>query len=398
MRPFRVGTIRGIELRVDPSWIFVFLILTWSLGATFGTWHPQWGFGTSLTLGAVASLCFFASVVLHELAHCVAAKAFGIEVRDITLHLFGGLASIEGSPASPRQELAIAIVGPAVSFLVAFGAALVGTVVHAATSGQGMPALGGYAELGPVSTILLWLATANFVVAVFNLLPGLPLDGGRVLRARLWSATGDPRVATRGAAVSGQVIGYGLILAGIVMILGARLPLLGQGLGAGAWTAFVGWFLKGASRESLRVALLEETLDGVHVRDLMRTRGPWVTDRMTVADLVRDVFVRGEDAVPVFEGSTFVGLVRLADVLRIGEDRRALTLTRDAMTKRAELATTTPDEPAILALRKMSGGSEIVVLGRDGVTLAGMLLSADVARWVELHRAAREKPRRSILV
>lgn len=398
MLPFRVGKIRGIELRVDPSWIFVFLVLTWSLGATFGTWHPQWGFGTSLTLGAVASLCFFASVVLHELAHCVAAKGFGIRVRDITLHLFGGLASIEGAPATPRQELVIAIVGPAVSFAVAIASALVGSVVHAATSGQGMPGLGGYSELGPVPTILLWLAAANFVVALFNLLPGLPLDGGRVLRALLWSATGDQRVATRGAAISGQVIGYGLIVAGITMVLGARLPLLGQGLGAGAWTAFVGWFLKGASREALRVALLEETLDNVFVRDLMRPNGAWVTDRMTVADLVRDVFARGDDAVPVFEGSSFVGVVRLGDVLRIPEDQRSRVLTREAMTKRAELATTTPDETAVSALRKMNGGSEIPVIGRDGATLAGMMFSADVARWVELHRAARERPRRSILV
>lgn len=398
MRPFRVGTISGIELRVDPSWIFIFLILTWSLGATFGTWHPQWGFGTSLTLGAVAALCFFASVVLHELAHCVAAKAFGIRVRDITLHLFGGLASIEGAPASPKQELTIAVVGPAVSFLVAFWAALAGMIAHAATSGQAMPGLGAYAELGPVPTILLWLATANFVVGVFNLLPGLPLDGGRILRAAIWSATGDPRAATRGAAFSGQVIGYGLIFAGIAMVLGARLPVLGQGFAAGAWTAFVGWFLRGASRESLRVALLEETLDNVSVRELMRPNGPWVTAQMTVTDLVRGVFVRGDEAVPVFDGPTFIGLVRIDALSRIRETDRARTLARDVMAKRGELPATSPDELAIAALRKMGTASEIVVLAPDGVTLAGMLLSSDVARWVELHRASGAKPRRSILV
>jgi len=385
-----VGKVGGIELRIDASWVLIFLLLTWSLGAMFGSWHPQWGFGQSLALGGAAALLFFASVLLHEVAHCLVAIAYGIPVRDITLHLFGGLASIEEDPPSPKAEFWMAIVGPAVSLAVAFVASTAGTALFMVHSGNGVSfgSADMYGQFGPLTTLLFWLGTANFVVALFNLLPGLPLDGGRVLRATLWAVTGNVRSATRWAAMAGQLIGWLLVFAGILMAFGSHVPLLGRGFGAGLWTALIGWFLRGAAAQTFQQAILQDILEGVRASSLMRRDGPWISSDLTVKDVVDDVFLRRDDgAYPVFDHSgAFVGLLTLDDVRKVPEAARLTTPVGAAMTPLERLPTASPDMPVFDALRKMrrAGLAELPV--HDGRRLVGMLFDTDIGRWIELHQ------------
>ncbi|NUP04807.1 MAG: site-2 protease family protein [Polyangiaceae bacterium] len=399
MHAFRLGRIGGIELRVDPSWILIFLLLTWSLGAMFGSWHPQWGMSLSLALGGIAALSFFASVLLHEVAHCLVALAYGIPVRDITLHLFGGLASIERDPPSAKAEFWMAIAGPAVSFAIAFIASVAGTSLFmvSADGDATLKHLEVYRQFGPFTTLLLWLGTANLIVGLFNLLPGLPLDGGRVLRAGLWAITGNVRRATRWAALSGQLIGWVLVFAGILMVFGTQVPLLGRGFGPGLWTALIGWFLRGAAVQSFSSAVLQDLLEGVHARDLMRRNGPWVRADLPVVSLVNDAFLRREErSYPVFEGDRFVGVVSIEDVRDVPVAERDTMLVGQIMTARERVSAVAPDTPLYEALRAMrqAEGNEVPVI--EGEQLVGVLHDADVGRWLELHaetRAGAARPR-----
>lgn len=396
MAAFRLGKVGGIELRIDASWILIFVLLTWSLGAMFGSWHPDWGLAGSFALGAVASLTFFASVLMHEVAHCLVARAYGIPVRDITLHLFGGLASIERDPPSPKAEFWMAIAGPAVSFAVAIVSTIAGTSLYS----MGAPATGDmtnpeiFRQFGPATTLLLWLGTANLIVGLFNLLPGLPLDGGRVLRAGLWAITGNMRTATRWAALGGQMIGWMLVFSGILMIFGGHVPILGSGLGPGLWTALIGWFLRGAAVQSFTSAVLQDVLSGVHARDVMRTTGPWVNADTTVRTLADEAFVRSEDrAYPVFDGDHFAGVVTVAAVRKVPVSERDTLIAKDVMTSRERLTVVGSDEALFEALRAMRRAETNVIPIVDGGRLVGMLHDSDVGRWLELHADTRGRVR-----
>lgn len=388
MHAFRIGRIGGIELRVDPSWLIIFLLLTWSLGTMFGSWHPQWGLTLSVMLGALAALLFFASVLLHEISHCVVALAYGIPVRDITLHLFGGLANIEEEPPSPKAEFWMAIVGPATSFLIAFAASTAGTMLFMLDAGGDVSvrALESYRQFGPATTLLLWLGTANLIVALFNMLPGLPLDGGRVLRATLWAATGNVRKATRWSAIIGQLIGWLLVFSGILMAFGTKIPLLGQGFGPGVWTALIGWFLRGAAVQAFQSAVLQDLLEGARAGDVMRRRGAWIHASATLRSVIDDVFLGREDqAVPVFDGPTLVGMLSVDDVRRVSSETRDRALVRSAMTPLEKVTAGSATMPLFEALRiiQKKGGAPLPLV--DAGRLVGMLHESDIARWIDLH-------------
>jgi Zn-dependent protease len=387
---FRVARIRGVDLRIDPSWAVIFALLTWGLATSFASIHPSWSTGLTLLVGALAALSFFASVLIHELAHTVMASAWGIPVHDITLHLFGGLSTIERDPPTPKAELWIAIVGPIASVCVglfALGAAALLLSTNTVTADAPLDIV---RNMGPTTSVLFWLAGANFMVAGFNMLPGLPLDGGRVLRAAIWSATGDLQRATRAAAIAGQVVGWALIALGLFMAMGGAIPLLGTGLLGGLWMALIGWVVRTAAAQSFRGALLEDMLAGIRSMDLMRTDGPWVAAGLPVKDLVDRMLMRDEGrAFPVFEGKSMVGLVSWTDVRRVGADEREATVVREIMTPRDRLLTTAADEPIIEALKKLRRAdvAQLPVVSPDG-ELAGVLFERDVARWIELYAGA----------
>jgi Zn-dependent protease len=267
----RIGRIFGINIYVDWSWIFIFVLVLWDLAAgVFPELHPDWGpalvWGTAL----VASLLFFASVLAHELSHSVVAKANGIPVRDIRLFLFGGVSNIQREPSSPGVEFVMAIVGPLTSiglgviFLFLSGAMAAGLDVVA---GNPLRAL---AQLDPFSTLLLWLGPINIILGIFNLIPGFPLDGGRVLRSIIWAANRNLRQATQWASWVGQLVAWAFILAGISMIFGLSIPFLGSGFIDGLWLAFIGWFLNNAAIQSYRQVVVEDVLEGVTIAQVMR--------------------------------------------------------------------------------------------------------------------------------
>jgi Zn-dependent protease len=250
MHSFRIGKLAGIDIRVERSWIFIFVLMTWNLSSVFSAWHPDWPFFETIGIALSASLLFFACIVLHELAHSLVARRYGLRVRSITLLLFGGVSNLEEEPQSARVEFFMALAGPVTSLLLgaAFLAlALASTAVSLSDTGT---AWSGLAQLGPLVTLLAWLGPLNLGLGAFNLIPAFPLDGGRVLRSILWGLSGDLARSTRRVAALGQIFGGLLIATGLAITFGVHVPFLGSGVTSGLWLAFIGWFLHSAASRS----------------------------------------------------------------------------------------------------------------------------------------------------
>lgn len=388
---FRIGRLYGINIRVDWSWLIIVLLITWNLNMVFGQVHPDWGPGMRWGLALVAALLFFASVLAHELAHSVVARAQGIPVRNITLFLFGGVANIQREPTSPKNEFLMAAAGPFTSFII--GMVLLLVTAGSVTAGGGVSNPGQLIiNLSPASTILLWLGSINIILAVFNLIPGFPLDGGRVLRSILWAVTNNLRQATRWAAYVGQGIAWIMIVAGIAMAFGMRIPLLGTGLINGIWLAFIGWFLNGASAQSYQQVAIQDVLEGVPVSRLMRRNPPTVEPNCAVADLVHTHLMDSDDqAFPVIEDGHLVGIVTLDDVRRAPRNEWEKTYVRDLMTPRSRLVTVSPDEDASVAMEKLIQRDirQIPVVGAANgmgdAELQGLLRRRDIMRWLQMN-------------
>jgi Zn-dependent protease/CBS domain-containing protein len=384
---FSVGRIFGIRITIDWSWIFIVVLVIWNVGTAVGDLHPFWSLATTWGVAVVAALLFFASVLAHELAHSLVARAQGLPVRTITLFLFGGVSNIQREPRSPGAEFLMAIVGPITSivlgviFLV-LGGISAGTLVQEVT-----PSMTGLAPLSPLATILLWLGQINILLGLFNLIPGFPLDGGRVLRSILWAATHNLRTATRWASWVGQAIGWLMIIAGLAMIFGARIPFLGTGFLGGLWLAFIGWFLTTAALQSYRQVVIHDILEGVPVARLMRTTMPTVPATISIGDLVHEYVMRTDErAFPVLQdGDHLIGLVCLDDVRKVPRRDWDTTRVQDIMTPMDQVAVVTPDEEAGEAFTVLTGRDvNQVPVVQDG-HLVGMLRRRDVLRWLQLH-------------
>ena len=389
-----LGRLFGIELKVDPSWLFVFALVVWSLTSVFAAWHPLWATRTSLAVALVAAVAFFSSIVVHELAHALVARLYGVSVRDITLHMFGGVSNLEREPPTAGAELLIAIVGPIASVtlgvaMLALAALVTGGAFNPSAPGADAAAM--MARLSPAATLLVWLGPVNLVVGLFNLIPGFPLDGGRILRAVLWKSTGNLRQATRWSTSVGRLVGLAFIVIGGAMALGLRVPFFGTGLGSGLWLALIGMFLRGAATQHQAGADFAAALEGVHVGTLMRTTGTTVTANASVRALVeRWLARRDESVIAVFQLDDFVGTVSMDDVAQTPPEQWDDRAAREIMTPAKALTMLSTDEPAVEALRKMAraGMSGLPVLDEEG-TLVGMLYERDVAQWVALQTPPR---------
>lgn len=394
---FRIGRLLGIELRVDSSWLFVLVLVVWSVSSLFARWHPDWQPTTVLFVAAFAALAFFGSILLHELAHSIVARLHGVPVRDITLHMFGGVSNIEREPPGPAAELLIAVVGPLTSLGLGVAMTVIAGIFAGLAGLDAESAADVVTHLGPLATVLFWLGPINVAVGLFNLLPGFPLDGGRILRAIVWWVTGDGRRATRVATTLGQLVGWAFIVAGGFMALGYAVPFFGRGLGGGVWLALVGLFLRNAATQHRAGAAIHDALGALRVRDLMRIAGAWVPASLPLRALVSEWILRHDDgAYPVFDGGDFVGIVCRGDVRRAPPSSWDERTVADVMTPLASLSVASPDEPALDALRRLGaagvGQLPVVVGSAPGVVLAGVLVERDVARWLEL-RAAPVAPR-----
>lgn len=382
---FGIGRLFGIRITIDWSWLFIFLLVTWNLAVAFGSWHPDWSQALAVGTAIVASLLFFGSVLAHELAHSLMAIAQDLPVRNITLFLFGGVSNIEREPPSARAEFLIAIVGPITSFVLggiflALAAVSGANILATATDPTEM-----LANLSPLTTLLVWLGPINILLAVFNMIPGFPLDGGRVLRSFLWAITNSLQKATRWASYVGQGIAWMLIITGIAMVFGAEVPFFGTGLVGGLWLAFIGWFLNNAASQSYRQIVVQNLLENVPVGSIMRREPPIVAPTSSISSLVHDrVLGTDEHAFPVMDNGRLVGLVCLHDVRGVPRERWETTRVVEIMTPREKLQITSPEEEADEALNKLQRGDhrQLPVLDHD--SLVGMLRRRDVMRWLQL--------------
>ena len=360
-----LGRIAGIRIGIHWSWLVVFALITWSLAtAVFPDQNPGLGDGTYYAMAIAAAVLFFTSLLLHELGHAFQARREGMEIDGITLWLFGGVAQFRGMFPTAGAEFRIAIAGPLVS--LALGAAFVGVAL----------AISGVEE---VDGIAAWLGYINLALLVFNLLPALPLDGGRVLRSALWAARGDFSWATRVAAAIGRAFGALFIAGGLAMFF------FESGT-SGLWLAFLGWFLFGAATEEARYGKVYGALSGLRVRDLMAPATTTISPGQTIGELMDDVvWTDRQDAYPVVENGRAVGLLPfrlLADVPRGEWNTRTV---RERMVPLAVLPVLSGDESLEHAIRTLSGGIDRGLVVADD-EVAGVISLADLARAVQARR------------
>lgn len=331
----RLGKIFGIELRLDYSWFIIFILITWSLaGHYFPGAHPGWSSGAYWALAAITSGLFFSSVVIHELAHSLVSRAFGTPVHDITLFIFGGAAHIGEEPRRPREELLMALAGPGASL----GLAGLFYVLWWLSLGIA----------GPLHALASWLAWINLMLALFNLIPGFPLDGGRVLHAIVWGLTGDSRRATVIAAGVGRLIAFGLIFYGIWQIFGGNWA-------DGLWIAFIGWFLDSAATQSVRQLAVEDVLAGHTAREALLTDCPHLLPRLTL-DVVVDQVVHpsGRRCFPVMEEGQLRGLLTLGQIAEVPRERWPATRVADIMVPLDRLKVVRPEDALTTVLERMA--------------------------------------------
>jgi len=382
---FRIGRLFGIDIRVDWTWLIVFALVTYSLGNTYGQFHEDWSGTLRWGLAVLSALLFFGSVLAHELAHSLVSQARGNPVNSITLFLFGGVSNIKEEPDSPQGEFLMALLGPVTSLVI--GGAL---LLTAGVTGGRITTVSNPSEvipqLGPARMVLVWLGSINVILGLFNLIPGFPLDGGRVLRSILWAATNDLGRATRWASWVGRGFGLLMTFGGISMVFGATIPFFGSGLINGIWLAFIGWYLNNASAQSYQRVVVQDILEGVPVKRMMRTDPPTVSPSTGVDRLVREHIMGGDDhSFPVIDGQEVVGIVTLEDVRSLPEEEWESTTVREIMTPHDKCTVLAPDEDASEALTQLAACDVRQLPVLEGGNLKGVLRRQDVIQWMRLH-------------
>jgi Zn-dependent protease/predicted transcriptional regulator len=363
-----LGRIAGISIGVNWSWLVVFALIVWSLAsAVFPSQNPGFSDGEYLALAVVAAVLFFASLLLHELGHALQARREGMEIEGINLWLFGGVAQFKGSFPGAGAEFRVAIAGPLVSFVLG--------VLFVGVAGAGLPsALDGVAA---------WLGYTNLILLGFNLLPALPLDGGRVLHAALWRAKRDLGWATRVASTIGRGFGFLFIALGLGMFIF-------EGSFSGAWLAFIGWFLLQAATAEARYIATEQALAGVRVRDLMIEEPVTVSADLTLAEFMDHVAPsRRYTTYPVMADGRPIGLLTFASVARVPRDEWDTRRARDVMIGRDDVPLLADDEPAIDALAELSESTVNRGLVVDDGRLIGLLSITDLVRALEVRPRSR---------
>lgn len=363
IRLFRVAS---VEIAIDYSWLAIFLLVLWSLAAGYfpraypGYDRPEyWG------IGAAATLLFFASVLLHELAHAIVANGLGERVRRITLFIFGGMAHLSGEPKTPAAELPIAAVGPLTSLVLA--AVFWGGARWAAASDAN----------ALVVAMLDYLGAINLALAIFNLLPGFPLDGGRILRSLLWMRSGDLRTATARAADWGVGIAFGVMALGILNIFGGNLT-------GGLWLIFIGMFLRAAARASYENVMVDRALGRARVRDVMIPDPVTVPDDASVREVVEEGFLRhGFGGFPVSHGGTVAGLLSLRDVQECAPGERDRRCVRDVMRPLTPDVEISSFASVGDALRRMAHAGSGRLLVTENGRVVGLVTRSEIIRFVQ---------------
>jgi Zn-dependent protease/CBS domain-containing protein len=370
---FRIGKILGIDVGIHWSWLFIFALVTWSFAdGILQEFFPQWSTAQKWIVGGIVAGIFFISILLHEISHSLVARAKGIPVRDITLFVFGGVSNLGHEARSAGEEFQIAIVGPLTSLALAAFFAVLWLALQPFY--EGAAAVAGY------------LAFINLILAVFNMLPGFPLDGGRVFRSIVWARNRDQLRATRIAAKVGEFLSYGLMGVGVIQIFFGNFA-------GGIWMILVGTFLRGASVSSYENLLVEQTLSGVKVRDVARQDYAAVPPDITIQQLVTDYVLNARGrSFPVVAGQELLGLITLTDVQRLGREQWPVTSVYRAMTPVDRLRTVGPDEDVMQVLQMMIASDVNQVPVIDGRLIAGMVSRGDIFQMLQARQAVGARP------
>jgi len=332
----KLGRISGIEIGLHYSWFIIAALIAFSLAEHFRQVNPNWDSRQTWIAALVTAALFFVSLLLHELAHSLVAQARGLKVKSITLFALGGISQLQEDATDAKTEFWVAIAGPIASLMIGFGCLLIA------------PRLGWQGSTKPhtaVSGILFWLGYINIALAVFNMIPGFPLDGGRVLRSIVWAITKNADRSTRIAARAGQVVAFVFIVDGIWQFFS------GAGFG-GLWIAFIGWFLMDAAKTSYAEVEAVAGLRGIQVSEVMSRDCATVSRGMSLQEFVNTYLLRtGARCFAVEDQGRLVGIITPRDVGRIPRDRWDTTTVREAMRPLQELHIVTPDSPVLDALR-----------------------------------------------
>ncbi len=362
----RIGKIAGIDIAIHVSWLILVVLLTWSLATGwFPVLYAGWSTFTYWSVGLLAALLLFVSVLLHELAHSLVARMRGLPVKNITLFIFGGVSNIEQEPKSPSIEFWMSIVGPLMSLLIGGLSFLLFLIIRGNS---------------PLAAILQYLAVSNILLGLFNLVPGFPLDGGRVLRSIVWKISGSVRTATRVATLVGQMIAYLLILAGIWLLFG------GDWL-SGIWIGFIGWFLLSGAQSANSQATLEAMFKGVTVSEVMNISPMTVPANISLQKLVYDLLLpRGWRSAFVTQVDQLVGLITLSDIRHIPREQWGQTPVGHVMIPVEQLHAVSPKQSLneVLPLMVTQDVNQLPVVEDD--RLVGMLSREDIMRFLEIRR------------
>ena len=362
---WKVGRLAGIDISIHPSWLVIAFLITYSLaGSQFPRQFRGWTEGQYWIVAGATAALFFGSVLAHELSHAILARRFGLKVEGITLFIFGGVTSIDTDSRTPREEALIAAAGPATSLLI--GAVLVG--------------VDAFVDQPQLGALIGWLGFVNIALWIFNLIPGFPMDGGRVLRALIWKLRGDRLTATRNAAVVGRLLAYALVG------LGVFIALQPGGIVSGLWLAVIGWFLSNAAETTLMQAGVERSLNGVRVRDAMDPNPPAVSPNETVAELVNERMLGREDRSYLVQhpDGGLAGIVTLKDVSRLARDDWPFARVTDIMTRFADLVTIGPDAPMADALHLIQARvvAQLPVVEPDSRVPLGMVTRRGILKLI----------------
>jgi Zn-dependent protease/CBS domain-containing protein len=364
----RLGRVFGIEVGLHYSWFLIALLITMSLSAQFQENHREWGSGTIWSVSILTALFFFAALLAHELSHALVARSHGLATRAITLFALGGVAQIEKEPEDPRTEFWVGIIGPIASAVI--GSVSLGLAWVAGWKIGATPAT-------PVEAMLVWLGYINLMLAAFNMIPGFPLDGGRILRAIIWWSTKDALRSTQLAARIGQFVALCFIALGIFRFFG------GAGFG-GLWIAFIGWFLMQAAGASYASITLTSELKGIRVSDVMSRDCTPVDGHLNVQSFVEDYLLRsGRRCFVVEQNGHVAGLVTPHEIKELERQRWPYTTLVDVMRPLDQVHTVTPATPIMEALETMGRDDVNQLPVVAGNHLEGIVTRANVLQFLQ---------------
>ena len=364
---FKLFRVLGIPIYINYTWFIVFSLVVYTLAVSYFPYlGPYYEPAVRWIMAFIAAIILFSSILLHELSHSYVAQKQGIRIKSITLFVFGGIAQMAGESRSPSGEMKIAAAGPALSLFIS---GIFWTIVFVFKRDM---------ATSPVLAIAYFLAYTNMILAVFNLIPGFPLDGGRMLRAFIWKRTNNLNKAT----LITSRIGKGFA---ILLIIGGLWDILQGVFISGLWLIFVGMFLQQAADQGYRQTLLNRTLSSVRIRDIMVTPVIVVNDNMTLEHIVNDFFFRyRHNSFPVISGDSIAGIISIHDIKVVEKEKWPYTIVRDIMHTEISSFTISPESGALEALDKMidTHSGRLVVI-EDG-RITGMISQRDIMQMLKM--------------